>query len=296
MRFFAEYYLVKMVLFFTKIFPNSLVYAFCKVLSHLFFKYNKRRTTLTLKNIRLAYPHKSEEEVYAMALEAYESVAITLAETLLMSNDRLDIDSMIENKDEILEKFERYFKDMSRGKLLMTGHYSNWELLAHFVGKNGYPIKNIAREGNNHFIDERIIQPFRGKYGNRNIYKQNAIISIVKTLKQGLRVSILFDQKAGRNSSSPTYFFGKEVQTVNVLAQLKLKYNPLILPTFIVRGKDGKYTVIMKEPIEYIAEEESDETQKIIKMTQHYNDTLEEVIRENPEQWFWMHDRWKIAK
>ena len=296
MRFFLEYYLIKMVLLFTKLFPNSFVYAFCKTIARLFFKYNQRRTTLTLKNIHLAYPQKSEVEVYALALEAYESVAITLAETLLMFNDRLDIDGMIENKEEILEKFKYYFEDTSRGKLLMTGHYSNWELLAHFLGKSGYPIKNIAREGNNHLIDERIIQPFRAKYGNRNIYKQNAIISIVKTLKQGLPVSILFDQKAGRNSSSPTYFFGKEVQTINVLAQLKLKYNPLILPTFIVRGKDGKYTVIMKDPLDYTAPEESDETQKIIKITQLYNDTLEDIIKSNPEQWFWMHDRWRIAK
>ena len=296
MRFFAEYYLVKTVLLFTKLFPNAFVYAFCKTIAHLFFKYNQRRTTLTLKNIRLAYPHKNEEQVHTLALEAYESVAITLAETLLMFNDRLDIDSMIENKDEILEKFERYFEDTTRGKLLMTGHYSNWELLAHFLGKSGYPIKNIAREGNNHLIDERIIQPFRAKYGNKNIYKKNAIISLVKTLKQGLRVSILFDQKASGPNSVKTHFFGKEVQTVDVLAQLKLKYNPLVLPTFIVRGKNGKYTVVMKDPLEYIAQEESDETQKIIKITQRYNDTIEEVINANPEQWFWMHDRWRIAK
>jgi len=296
MRFFIEYYVVKTFLLLTRLLPNRAVYALCKGLARVLFQLDKRRRFLTLKNLRLAFPEKSDEILVDIAQKAYESVAITLAETLLMYNDKLDIDSLIVNKEEIEAKFNHYFKDESRGKLLLTGHFCNWELLAQFLGKSGYPIKNIARKGNNRLIDERITQAFRGKYGNKNIPKKNAIISLVKTLKAGLRVSILFDQKAGNTNSVETSFFGQPVRTIDVIAQLKLKYNPLILPTFIVRLEDGKYNVIMLEPIDYMAEEEDDTLIKHTLMTQRYNDMLEGMIRAYPEQWFWMHDRWRIAK
>jgi len=296
MRSYIEYYVVKTFLFLTKLLPNRAVYALCKGIARALFNLDKRRRTLTLKNLRYAYPTKPENEMFTIAQKAYESVAITLAETLLMYNDKLNIDGIIANKKEIEAKFQHYFSDNSRGKLLITGHFCNWELLAQFLAKSGYPIKNIARVGKNKLIDKNIVQGFRGKYGNKNISKDNAIISLVKTLKAGSRVSILFDQKAGNTNSTETLFFGKPVRTVDVIAQLKLKYNPLILPTFIVRLPDGKYNVIMQEPLEYRAEEESDVTIKITKMTQHYNDTIEAMIRAHPEQWFWMHDRWRIAK
>jgi Kdo2-lipid IVA lauroyltransferase/acyltransferase len=296
MRFYTEYYLVKGFLFLTKLLPNRTVYALCKAIANLFFKLDKRRRTLTLKNLHYAYPEKSNDEIFIIAQKAYESVAITLAETLLMVNDKLDIDGMIANKEEIETKFQHYFADKNRGKVLITGHFSNWELLAQFLAKSGYPIKNIARAGNNHLIDERIIQSFRGKYGNKNIPKKNAIVSLVKTLKQGLQTSILFDQKPAPQDSVEALFFGHPVRTVDVIARLKLKYNPLIVPVFIARRADGKYNVIMKDPIDYIAEEESEPLQKIMKMTQTYNDTIETIIRTYPEQWFWMHDRWRLGK
>lgn len=296
MRFYIEYSIVKSFLFFTKLLPNGAVYAVCKSLARALFSLDKRRRTLTLKNLHLAFPEKSDDALLDIAQKAYESVAITLAETLLMYNDKLDIDNLIANKEEIEATFHHYFKDESRGKLLLTGHFCNWELLAQFLGKSGYPIKNIARKGNNRLVDEHIIQAFRGKYGNKNIPKKNAIVSLVKTLKAGLRVSILFDQKAGTTNSVETSFFGQPVRTIDVIAQLKLKYNPLILPTFIVRLPDGRYNVLMLEPIDYMAEEENDTLMKHTLMTQRYNDTLEGIIRTHPEQWFWMHDRWRIAK
>lgn len=296
MRDYLEYYLVKSVLLFLNLFSNAFVYAFCKKLVLLFFKYEKRRRILTMRNIKLVYPDKSDEEVLKLAMDAYETVGITIAEILLMFNDKLDIDGMIENRTEALEKFDRYFSNKTIGKLMVTAHFSNWELLAQFVAKNNHPIKIIGREGNNHLIEENITKPFRQKYGNRNIYKKNAIVSFVKTLKQGLSVGILIDQKSGGASSVKANFFGREVDTISVIAQMKLRYNPIVLPVFIVRLDNGKYKILVQEPVTYVAEEELDEKQKIIKMTQQYNNIVEKIISDYPEQWFWMHDRWRIAK
>ncbi|MDD2384967.1 MAG: lysophospholipid acyltransferase family protein [Sulfurospirillaceae bacterium] len=296
MREYLEYYIVKSILFLTKFLPISFIYTLCKTIASWFFKLDKRRRSLTLKNLHLAFPQKSESEILALAYKAYESVAITLAETLLMYHERLDIDTMIANKEEILARIDHYLANNNRGKLMITGHFSNWELLAHFFAKHGHPTKNIARRGNNHLIDENIILRFRQRYGNTHIYKKNAIISLVKTLKVGGMVSLLFDQKASGVNTIKTHFFGQEVDTIDIIAQLKRKFNPLVFPTFIARLPDGRYNVIMQDPVEYLAEETMEPAEQIIAMSQRYNDILEELIKQYPEQWFWMHNRWRLPQ
>lgn len=293
MRFYVEYYIAKGFIFLTKLLPNAFVYTLFKTIARLFYKYNKRKRKLTLYNLKMAYPSRSNEELVSLASKSYESIGITLAETLLMYHNKLDIDTIVVNKAEMMEKFHTYLDNAENGVLLITGHFSNWELLAQFLAKNGYPIKNIARAGDNPLIDKNIVQAFRGKYGNQNIPKRNAIISLVKTLKQGLRASILFDQKASDNNIVQGSFFGHPLKMVRVVAQLKLKYNPLVIPIFIARLENGHYKVVFHDPVEYLAEEEHDESQKILKMTQRYNDILEQVINDYPEQWFWMHNRWQ---
>ena len=94
MRDFLEYFLVKSFLSLTKILPNNATYALCKNVALLFFKFEKRRRNLTLKNLQLIYPQMSENEVLALAQKIYENVAITIAEILLMMTDKLDMDAM----------------------------------------------------------------------------------------------------------------------------------------------------------------------------------------------------------
>lgn len=296
MRNYCEYYLVKSILLFTKLLPKHLVYAFCKTIARLFFKFNQRRSSLTLKNIHLAYPEKSDEEVLLLAKASYESLALTLAEILLMLNDKITIEEMVENTDEAIAKLSLFTQENLNGTVILTGHFSNWELAAHFLAKNGYPMLAVGRKGNNTLIEEKLTTPFREKYGNKNVYKSAAVVAMVKQLKRGCNVGLLIDQKSGGANSIKLTFFNHPADTVNSVALLKLKYNPLILPIFAARQPNGKYKMLVKEPATYTAEEEKDEEVRIQKITQRYNDIIEEVIREYPEQWFWMHDRWRIAK
>lgn len=296
MRDFLEYYAIKSVLLFTKLFPASFVYSFCNIIAALFFKYDKRRSVLTLKNLHLIYPEKSDEEVLALAKDAYRNVSMTVAEILLMLTDRFDMSAMIENAEEAIEKLKKYAQNSNMGTIMLTAHFSNWELAAHFVAQNGFPMLVIARRGNNLLIEKNLTTPLREKYGNKNLFKDHAGGGIIKCLKNNQRVGLLVDQKASGASSIKVKFFNQESDTVNSIAILKLKYNPTILPVFAVRQKNGKYQILIKEPVDYVAEEESDEKIRVAKMTQKYNDIMEEVIRAYPEQWFWMHNRWRIGK
>jgi KDO2-lipid IV(A) lauroyltransferase len=290
-----EYYIVKIFVWIIGLLPKRVLYGTLKFIGSLFFKYEKRRSTLTKRNLKLAYPQKSDEEIETLAKQAYESVAITIAEIILMINDKLNFDEMLNDKKEALEKLQKYTKDAKNGVIIITAHFSNWEFAAQFLPRNGYPMIAIGREGNNKLIEKNFTTPFRERYGNTNIYKDKAMMHIVKGLRNSKNIGLLIDQKSGGKSSIKAKFFGKDADTTTSIATLKLKYNPIILPIFMPRDQNGKYTPLILKPIEYIATEEEDKTKKIELITQKYNDIFEEVIKTYPEQWFWMHNRWRLS-
>jgi len=291
----VEYFIVKVFVWILSCLPNKTIYIILKSLGKLFFKYEKRRSTLTKRNLKLAFPHKTKDEIHELAKKSYENISITIAEIILMINDKLDFDDMINDKNKALKKIEACTKDATNGVIIITAHFSNWEFAAQFLPRNGYPMIAIGREGNNKLIEKNLTTPFRERYGNKNVYKEQAMMSIIKGLKSSKTIGLLIDQKAGGKNSISVKFFDKDADTTNSIAVLKLKYNPVILPIFMPRDKNGKYTPLICEPVEYIAEEENEKSKKIEKMTQRYNDIFEKVIREYPEQWFWMHNRWRLS-
>jgi len=287
-----EYILVKLLLGIAKIAPKWFIYRFFKILAILIYRIDRKRRLLTIENLSLAYPQKSEEEIEALAKKVYTELSQTVAEILLMFVDRFDIDDAIINKEEVLDYLARIKSSSKNGIIAMTAHFSNWELLAHFLAKHGLPMLAVGREGNNRLIETHITTPFRQKYGNDTVFKKNAMIPMVKRLKQGGNVGILIDQKAGKNSSVITDFFGRPARTTLSIAVLKEKLDPLVMPLFIARVGEGKYKIVLNEPIEYNGDKTGDE--KLKEMTSQYNAVMESVIRQYPEQWFWMHNRWRM--
>ena len=287
-----EYILVKLLLGIAKIAPKWFIYRFFKILAILIYRIDRKRRLLTIENLSLAYPQKSEEEIEVLAKKVYTELSQTVAEILLMFVDRFDIDDAIINKEEVLDYLARIKSSSKNGIIAMTAHFSNWELLAHFLAKHGLPMLAVGREGNNRLIETHITTPFRQKYGNDTVFKKNAMIPMVKRLKQGGNVGILIDQKAGKNSSVITDFFGRPARTTLSIAVLKEKLDPLVMPLFIARVGEGKYKIVLNEPIEYNGDKTGDE--KLKEMTSQYNAVMESVIRQYPEQWFWMHNRWRM--
>ncbi|DAB40315.1 MAG TPA: hypothetical protein CFH81_08960 [Sulfurovum sp. UBA12169] len=290
-----EYQAVKLLLWFAKVLPKSFVYGLMYWLTLLVYHTDAKRRLLTLNNLALAFPEKEEKEIERVSKEVYSELSKTIAEILLMFADRFDIDEAVVNKDEAIEKLQRAIQDSPRGIIAMTAHFSNWELLAHFLAKHGLPMLVVGREGNNKLIENNITQPFRKRYGNDTTTKKKAILSMVKRLKSGGNVGILIDQKAGGPNAVEVDFMGKPAQTITSLATLKQKLDPKIIPFFAARVANGKYRIIMQEPVEYNAQEEQEEEKKIEKMTAKYNEVMESVIRQYPSQWFWMHNRWRVV-
>ena len=289
-----EYRIVTFFLWLSKVTPKPFVYGIMKALTLLVYHLDKKRRDITIANLSMAFPEKNEEEIIALSKEVYTELSKTISEILFMFVGTFDIDNAIVNQDEIQKKIEHIRENSPHGVVLTTAHFSNWELLAHFLARHGLPMLVVGREGNNKLIDQHITIPFRNKYGNRATTKDKAMLSMSKALKKGDTVGLLIDQKTGHQNSVKVNFFDKPADTTISVALLKLKFDPLVIPIFIARQEDGKYKVIMHDPVDYTAEELEDKEKKIEAMTLKYNQAMESVIREYPAQWFWMHNRWRI--
>lgn len=287
-----EYFAVKFLLWCASWMPKSWIYGIVKAIAIVLYYILPKRRRLVYNNLKNVFPQLSKNELDRFAKKVYDNLSQSVAEILLMFVDRFDIDSAIINFDEAIEKINE-ISSQKRGVILFTAHFSNWELLAHFISKHGLPFLVVGREGTNKIIDKNITIPFRNKYGNRAVYKNKAMISMAKALKNRETIGMLIDQKTGGTHSAKIEFFGQKASTTLSTAALKLKFDPLIIPTYVVREKMGYYRMYIDKPLEYTADEIEDENEKMKAMTLRYNRALEHMILRAPEQWFWMHNRWK---
>ncbi|MDD5406924.1 MAG: lysophospholipid acyltransferase family protein [Sulfurovaceae bacterium] len=287
-----EYFAVKFLLWCASWMPKSWVYSITKAIAMILYYILPKRRSLVYINLKNSFPNLGQDQIDKYTKEVYDSLSQSIAEILLMFVNRFDIDKAIINLHESINKINE-INEQKKGVILFTAHFSNWELLAHFLAKHGLSFVVVGREGDNKIIDKNITIPFRNKYGNRAIYKNKAMISMAKAIKNKEAVGMLIDQKTGGTHSAKIEFFGHKASTTLSTAALKLKFDPLVIPTSLVRESKGRYRMYFDQPLEYIANEIDDEKEKIKAMTLRYNQALERMILRAPGQWFWMHNRWK---
>jgi len=256
------------------------------MLTMLFYRFGKRRRMITVDNLQQAFPKLSADEVTVLSKEVYVALSKTITEILLMLVDKFDVDKAVLNTESASKALEALRKQYPNGQIVMTAHFSNWELAAHFLSKYGHTMLAVGREGDNQEIDQKLTIPFRERYGNRSVYKKGAGIAIVKALKRGEIVGVLIDQKVSSAEGVKVKFFGRDVYTTSLIASIKNRLNVAVVPIFLPRVGEGKYELVIGDVIE--------DSGDIVEMTQRYNDVMEEIIRKYPEQWFWMHNRWRV--
>ena len=264
----VEYLAALFLIQISKILPKKAVYKLFKGLALLIYYADSNRRILTKNNLKQAGFSPT------LAKQSYKEISKTVAEILLIFTKRFDF-SVIEGK---------FIPKTNKPKIFITAHFGNWEALAHYLAQNGYPMAVVGRKGNNELIEENITKPFRQMYGNTLVYKGGAVKRLVKFLKEGKNIGLLIDQKAG-NDGVVTTFFNRECKTVPTVALLAKRFDVEVVPIFLARTKNG-FKLIQKD----FEADPSDE----IAFTQKLNDILEEVVREYPTQWFWMHNRWKM--
>jgi KDO2-lipid IV(A) lauroyltransferase len=175
------------------------------------------------------------------------------------------------------------------GAIMAIGHTGNWEISGIATAARGYPLSCVARQLDNPLLNKHLIET-RMHTGMEIIYKQNATREGVRALKRNRMLVLLADQDA-RKSGIFVDFFGRPASTVRGPAVLSLKYDAPIIPTNIYRVGPFRHHVHYAEPIEPAAFRDLENPTHA--MTQAHVSRLEGFIRQHPEQWLWMHRRWK---
>ncbi len=173
-----------------------------------------------------------------------------------------------------------------RGILILTAHYGNWELLAAAHGLTGLPLSVVVRPLDDPILDE-IADRFRRRSGAELIVKHRAVREIMQALRRGRMVGILLDQNATRAEGVFVPFFGVPASTSKGLALLALRTGDPVVPVFLRREPDGRHCMDVRPPLPAPADGD------VRSYTAAFNEAIEAAIRRAPEQWLWMHARWR---
>jgi Kdo2-lipid IVA lauroyltransferase/acyltransferase len=176
-----------------------------------------------------------------------------------------------------------------RGIFFLTGHFGNWELLAATHGLAGFGLSVVVRPLDNPYLDALIARA-RERSGLRAISKRDAVQGVHAALARGECIGILLDQDAGR-AGVFVPFLGHAASTSRALAVLALKTRAPVVPAFIHRLSDGDHELVLDPEIPLVITGDLDHD--IVVNTARFTAAIERHVRAHPEQWFWVHRRWK---
>ena len=182
-------------------------------------------------------------------------------------------------------------RQSGRGVILFTGHIGAWELTSFALSLSGYPLSFLVRRIDNPKI-EALVDRARARLGNRTIDKQSAAREMLQTLQGGGTLGILVDLNTLDREGIFVDFFGVQASTTFMLAKLALRTGADVLPVFAPWERErGRFLLRIDEPL--IFDRSGDEQQDVQRLTQLFTNVVEKYVRRYPDQWLWIHRRWK---
>ena len=257
------------------------------------FYLDREHRKVALQNLQIAFgQEKSEKELHAIAKRTFQNLGMMIVEFFRIP--RMDIETfkkkvVVEGLDEALELLKK-----RKGALLLVSHFGNWELMGLMSKVIGYPIMVIAKPVKKNERVDRLITKIREVAGLELIPPEKATRKVVRALSENRLVGILIDQRAKRSEGVMVDFFGRKAPTTPGLAVMALKSGAPVLPVFMIRDGFQKHRLLIQKPLELI--QTGDMKRDVEANTQLINHTLESMIRQYPDQWFWIHRRWERKK
>lgn len=193
----------------------------------------------------------------------------------------------------ILDGHENFLNGQRRGKgvLYLTGHIGAWELSSFAHALYGYPLHYMARPLDNARIDA-LVNRYRCLSGNQPIFKNESARALLKILKEAGTVGILADQNTMPEEGVFVDFFGKSACTTTGIARVALHTDAAVVPGYAYwDGSIGKYRLRFEPAVELVRTGNTE--RDVFVNTQKFANVLEQIIRKHPEQWVWVHARWK---
>ena len=293
----GEYWAACLALGAARRLPESWTRRLIVGLAGVYHRLSARRRRTTLENLAIAFPEKSPEERAGIAQRCYRHFANMAADCLMLTSGRWTREDFLSRVDseEGVARYRGYVSEWTHGVAQLSAHLGNWEFLFHFGALMGYPSVGVVRKNANPLIEERILRPARHQWGSRVVYKKEAVRALAREVANGGTVSMLIDQKTSHRFGAKIEFFGRETLAVRTPAALQARFGCRAIPTAMFRLDDGTYKLHIGEPIDWEDDGRPKEVQ-IDALTQRHQSAVEAMIRMRPEQWFWMHNRWRLER
>ena len=288
-----EYAAMRAVLGVLGILPRSAAVSLSIAASHLAFYLlsSLRRTGLT--NLEMVFPEKSPRERAAILRGTFENLGRVLGEVSQFRKlTRAKLAELIDFElDDVSRELYARNKSDRRGVLITTGHLGNWELLVMGFAALHEPISYLARPLDNPLIDDLTVR-MRTRFGNRPINKTHSAMLAIKILREGGILGILADVNAHPKEGVFVPFFGIPACTPSGAAMIAIRSNSWIFPTFCVWDKtSNRYKFVHGSLLEPVRT--GDRKKDVVETTALYTAEIEKIIRQYPDQWMWIHKRWK---
>ena len=269
--------------------PESAAYALGEGAGRLAFRLDRRHRLVAIENLSRAFPERfSPSEIEALARRVFENLGRTVVD--VARSDRLlggrEAGAMQ------VDGFERLLSARQRGKgvLVITAHLGPWELLPLFIARHYGPSHMVARPLDDPRLDD-LLTRMRERGGNRVIRKRDALQAVLQVLRRGETVGILIDQHISEKEGAVVPFFGRPASTATGPALIAVRSGAAVVPMVILREARGHYRVQIapEVPIRRSGDLRAD----LAVNTARFTAAIESFIRERPDQWFWVHRRWK---
>ena len=281
LNYFLQATIIYFLLFFGRIIGVKLGRSMFSFIFLYFAHYFKSKKVIN-KNLKIFKKDITSIEKNKILSSMWKNYGMTFVEYIFL-------DRMKKNSSHIEIKGEEILKDIIEGKkqaIFISGHFANFELMSMEITKRNVKLATIYRPLNNFFLNP-LMEYLRKKYVCNNQIKKGikGVREVMNYIKNGFSIALMIDQRVSEGEK--VNFFGQPAYTTTLPAQLALKYKLPIIPVFIERDKNSKFI------IEFQKEIDIHNYKNKIDLTLKLNEILESMIRKNPNQWIWTHNRWK---
>lgn len=283
------YYFVRFLIFFSNLLPRKVWLAFCGWLGRLAYSFSPKPRERTIYHLGLAFSgKKSTHEILDLSKQVFVMLGKNAGEILrsLKVKSLADLEKFL-----VTEGLKNYERAHAKGKgvMFLTSHVGAFDLQVTNMALRGLNPNIIGTALKDERLNELLFE-YRNAFGAIAIERGKESVRLFKVLKSGGSIAILIDQDT-KVKSRFVDFFGMKAATPIGATVLALRTGCAVVPTYIYLGEDGKQHmhILPEIPLVITGDEETD----LIVNTQNFTNVTEQIVREHPEQWVWMHERWK---
>ncbi|HZB14638.1 MAG TPA: lysophospholipid acyltransferase family protein [Chryseolinea sp.] len=287
-RYSFVYRFVQFLIFISNLVPRKLWLKFCGVLGRIAYLFVKNTRRRVVKHLSIAFPEKTPPQVKKLARRVFEFLGKNAGEMLRATRVKTLSDLERFLVTEGLDNYERAIKK-GKGVIFLTCHLGAFDLQVSNMALRGLNPNIIGTPLKDARLNE-LLWDYRNMHGAIAIERGRETFRLIKVLKSGGSVALLIDQDT-KVKSRFVNFFGKPAATPVGATVLAMKTGAAVVPTYVYLGKDWKQHmhILPEIPIKTSGDDEAD----MVYNTQVLTNFIEDVIRKYPEQWVWMHKRWR---